>query len=280
MAVLQHRVVSDYTSFQPMFDPHDVSRWKVGENGLIQRDTRLAYEPGLSGHTDTVIEQAQRDLNTNPELSNAVLFEDWLPFAAKAYHINPDPNAYLFRPVLAILTDLPNRNGVGFPVSELVKWNPHRGRQAYQTWIGMPMHSEHGNWHPNPDDPDPKLAIGVIADVVMTALVGFGQNKLWKVVMLAAIDRTKDVARAKRIETGELNTYSMGAMVGGYTCSYCGKLVGKGCNHIDPDQPVVLYRIGDHLVYRLCYDVSGMELSSVGDPAYGVAASDIAHIRY
>lgn len=232
--------------------------------------------------TPAVHTSANQIIQDSPEESriNGTRFEDWLPFASLAYKISPVPSDYLFRPVLAIISDLPNRNGVGFPASELSKWNVDGGCQAYRTWVGKPMHLEHGTWHPDPDNPDPELAIGVIVDVVMKPLVGFGENKLWKVVMLAAIDKTKNRSRAKLIEEGKRNTYSMGALVNYYTCSYCKGIVGKTCDHIDPEEPVVLYRIRNELVYRLCAGVLGAELSSVDDPAYGVAASDINHIKY
>lgn len=236
----------------------------VKKNGILQPNTSPIQAPA--------VQQEDR--------VNSTRFEDWLPFAAMAYKISADPGDYLFRPVIAIISDLPNRNGVGFPASELTKWNVDGGCQAYRTWIGKPMHSEHGTWHPDPDNPDPELAIGVIVDVAMTPLIGFGQNKLWKVLMLAALDRTKDRDRVKRIEAGTLNTYSMGALVNYYTCSYCGGIVGKSCNHIDPEQPVVLYTLRGKLVYRLCAGVMGAELSSVGDPAYGIATSDVDHIAY
>lgn len=220
------------------------------------------------------------ETETRGPLINSTGFEAWLPFAAKAYELSSDPNDYIFRPIPAIISDYPNRNGVGFPASELARWSTDGGCQAYRTWIGKPMHSEHGNWHPDPNNPDPTKAIGVIVDVAMTPLTGFADNKLWKVLMLGAIDRTKDVKRAKRIEDGKLNTYSMGALVGYYRCSYCNEVVGKRCNHIDPDDPVVLYKIRNTLVYRQCYEVFGTELSSVEDPAYGIATSDEDHLSY
>jgi hypothetical protein len=137
------------------------------------------------------------------------------------------------------------------------------------------MHIEH-------QSDDPTKAIGVIVDVSMVPLKGFGQNKLWKVICLAALDRTKDPERVSRIERGELNTYSMGSLVSAYSCSYCGKEVGEGpdfCTHIDPEEQVVFYELKGKLVYRLVRDVMAVELSSVDDPAFGVAASDYDRIR-
>lgn len=274
MATPKLQLVRSDATFQPLWSPQaedtfNAPAW-IKKNGVLVRE-----------HHPQVVHTAEKERAVVMEdRVNGLRFEDWLPFASPSYKISPDPNDYILRPVVAIISDLPNRNGVGFPTSELTKWNVDGGCQAYRTWIGKPMHSEHGQWHPDPENPDPELAIGVIVDVAMTPLVGFGNNKLWKVLMLAAIDRTKDRERAKRIDAGTLNTYSMGALVNYYTCSYCGKVVGQNCNHIDPEDPVVLYRIRDELVYRLCAGVMGVELSSVGDPAYGIATSDVDHIAY
>lgn len=199
-------------------------------------------------------------------------FESWLPFAAKHHHISPDIKDYFFRPVILFLTDLPNRNGVSFPSRELARWSEEGGCQAFMTWRGKPLHVEHAA-------EDPTQAIGVIADVVMRPLRGYGSNKLWKVIALAAVDRTKRTSITSAIESGKRNTWSMGALVEGYTCSYCGAEVGE-CVHIDKDAKMVFYELNGKLVYKEVYGIGGVELSSVEDPAYGVALSDVDHIRY
>lgn len=260
---------NDYTRFQPSLHAESFIA-----DGLTRVKPTPAHHPHIvhthSGEASPVVSGS----------AHATGFESWLPFCAPHYNISPNPTDYLFRPVVIMITDLPNRNGVGFPASELAKWSEQGGCQAYKTWIGKPLHSEHGTWHPDPQNPDPKLAIGVVVDAVMKPLIGYGENKLWKVLLLCAVDKTKDVKRAKDIESGRLNTWSMGALVGHYTCSYCGGVVGEKCDHIDPDEPVVMYRIGKELVYRLCADIFAVENSSVNDPAYGVAASDVDHIAY
>ena len=50
--------------------------------------------------------------------------EDWLPAASKQYHISPKLEDYIIVPVIAFFSDLPNRNSVGFPLQELIKFNP------------------------------------------------------------------------------------------------------------------------------------------------------------
>lgn len=196
-------------------------------------------------------------------------FANLLPFAARAHHISSDPRDYIFRPVIIFTTELPNRNGVGFPTSELAKWSTLGGCQSYMTWKGKPMHIEH-------EADDPTTAIGIIVDVAMVPLRGFGGGTLWKVIALAAMDRTKDPIVGE-VERGEVNTYSMGCLVDGYTCSYCGAEVGD-CHHIDPKQKVVFYELNGKMVFKWVYGVVGQELSVVRDPAFGVATSDVDHI--
>lgn len=193
-------------------------------------------------------------------------FEQKLPWLAPALHISPNPEDYFMFPVPIMYSDLPNRNGVSFPLSELVKWNPDLKCQAYESWRFAPMFVEHKS-------EDITKAIGVVADVALRKIEGYGNGKLWKVVALAAIDRTKNPELAARMERGELNTYSMGAMVDGWTCSYCGAQEGK-CAHIDPDAPVTFYELNGRLVHKAVFGVGGYELSVVEDPAFLTAISD------
>lgn len=215
---------------------------------------------------------------------DSLAFEKWLPFAAQSYDLSADPNDYFFRPVPAFISDLPNRNGAGFPIEELLKWNPQQGRQAFQTWIGKPMFEEHGKYHPDPENPDHRLAIGVLVDAQLTPVRGYGGDKLWKLMLLAAMDRTADrkcvnKGLLARVEAGDVNTYSMGCLVGRYTCAHCGAEVGK-CTHIDEKEPVAFNSFGGSLAYRLCHDIEGAELSVVLDPACAFASSDVVKIRY
>lgn len=193
-------------------------------------------------------------------------FESKLPWLAPVMHLSSNPEDYFMYPVPIMYSDLPNRNGVGFPLTELAKWSPEQKCQAYETWRYAPMFVEH-------QSEDITTAIGVIADVSLRKIHGYGDGKLYKVVALAAIDRTKNPALAARLESGELNTYSMGAMVDTWTCSYCGAGEGK-CAHIDPDAPVTFYELNGVLVYKLVSGIVGYELSVVEDPAYLTAISD------
>lgn len=194
----------------------------------------------------------------------------WLPFAAAPLHISPRMEDYVMVPVIVMPTDLPNRNGVAFPLKELIAWDTEIGRQAYKTWKGMPTYSEHQN-------DNLELARGVIADSVMRKLVGYGSGAIWKVLLLLTFDRSKYPDVAQRILSGETNSYSMGAWVNDYECSFCHSQLGK-CNHVNPKAPAQINSIpvggSTHLAFRNAKGIKGFECSEVGTPAYISAISD------
>ncbi len=210
-----------------------------------------------------------RHLEVSSALGDILLdIGNWLPFASKPYHISAKLEDYVLVPVFTIPSDLPNRNGVGFPLKEMVKFSVESGTQAYKTFKGKPMHLEHANQ-------DPTIAKGVIADVTLRKLTGYGDNKVWKMIELMAVDRTKDPQLANAILTREMNSYSMGALVGGYNCGLCDAAIGE-CAHIAKKEmrELVFRKHGNDLVYKKVRDFSGFETSAVKIPAYSVAVSD------
>ena len=203
-----------------------------------------------------------------PELGAPVPldFNTWLPFSAPHYHISSDPKDYVITPVIVMPSDLPNRNGVAFPLRELVRFHPHLGQQAYKTWKGKPTFREHAN-------KDIEKAHGVIADSFLRPLHGWAGGKIWKVLLLLAFDRSKHPELANNILAGDENAYSMGAWVATYSCSYCGQEVGKGCTHLREKQND-FYELDGKLVHKNCVGIEGFECSSVATPAYISAISD------
>lgn len=199
---------------------------------------------------------------------NILNWEQDLHFCSVPFKISTDPKDYLLHPVPIFYSDLPNRNGFGFSLAELLKWNVLMGRQAYRTWTGMPMFQEHKS-------DNPETSIGVVVDTAMRKISNFADGRIWKVMALAAIDRNKNPKLAERMEKGEINTYSMGAMVDYCTCSFCHKKIGE-CNHIpaekeDETPPVVFYEKAGQLVFKYAHGIRGYELSSVSDPAFSTA---------
>ncbi|QJT70858.1 hypothetical protein GR7B_00060 [Vibrio phage vB_VcorM_GR7B] len=204
-------------------------------------------------------------------------FASWLPFSAKPYNISNKIEDYVLVPVIIMPSDLPNRNGVGFPLNELVKFSPEHGMQAYKTWKGKGTYYEHANQILHE-------AKGVIVDTYMRQFKGFGGKKIWKLVALLAFDRSKDPAMVKRILSGDLNTYSMGAYVTKYKCSVCGRDKGL-CSHLSTQKKVNFQlEAGGKLAYQLACGIEGFETSAVEDPAYVSAISDhvmpVAQKRY
>jgi hypothetical protein len=191
----------------------------------------------------------------------------WLPAAAKEYKISPDIRDYVLVPCPVMFTDIPNTNGDSVTIQEFLKFDPKMGQQAFKTFRGKPCHYEH-------DNKDITKAKGVILDVFLRPLKGFGGGKYWKLVMLMAYDRTKDPLLVNSILTKENNAYSIGFYFQAYTCSICGSRCGQGgsnnpCDHTMPRKPT--YDLGGKLAYRQCHSIVGFETSVVASPAYVAA---------
>jgi hypothetical protein len=205
-------------------------------------------------------------------------FQTWLPFAAKTYHISPDPHDYFIKPMIMMPTDIPNRNGISFPLAELVKFQPPpMNRQVYKSWVGTPIHIEHAS-------EDCTTAIGVVIDTALRKIKGYGNDAHWKVFGLLAIDKTKDPAMAQKLISGEINTGSMGTMANSFTCSVCGAPATKNrftnCSHIVSTEAVnwnpVTFMGKEHIAHLNAHDLSPIEYSIVEAPAWSPALSDLS----
>lgn len=207
-------------------------------------------------------------VDAGPDIPDGQVLDvyNWLPYAASQYNISKDINDYIIVPAFLVPSDLPNRNGVGFPLKELLEFSPDHGMQYYKTLKGKPTHYEHKN-------ADHTIAKGVIFDSYLRPLQGYGGGKVAKLTALLGFDRTRDPDLCHKILTRQINAYSMGAYVGGYFCSYCNAQLGH-CGHIDPKRKVDFYLLNGHLVYRRCTRPLFFETSAVGVPAYSVATND------
>lgn len=207
-------------------------------------------------------------LDSDKNLVNQTALLDvrtWLPFASKKYEISPNIEDYIVTPVITITSDVSNRNGVGFALSDLVKFNPDMGMQAYKTFKAKPTHVEHEN-------KDITKAKGVILDTFLRKIPG--KSGCYKLLELLAFDRTKDEALAKAILNKQINSYSMGAHVENFRCSYCGALHGD-CDHLSKDpSDINFYVYNGVLVYAQCVNPIGFETSAVGVGAYSMAVAD------
>lgn len=200
----------------------------------------------------------------------------WLGSAAEHYGLSQNIKDYVLVPVPAMVTCLPNTNGDSVSLQEFTRWNPEQARMAYKTWEGRPMYVEHQH--------KPEWVRGLILSTFLRATPF---KDIYKLVMLGALDRTRDPQRVNAVISGELNTYSMGMFYDSYRCSICGHQAGNGigrpCVHTKPGKPTYRSTSGK-LVYRRCELITGFELSlleyqggrsgvdgvkvGMGDPSY------------
>lgn len=201
----------------------------------------------------------------------------WLPFAAQTYKISPRLEDYVILNMPMMPTDFPNRNGVAFPLQELIKYQPPpMNRQVYKAWTGCPVHLEH-------DSEVHEKALGVIFDTSLRQIKGYGEGKHWMVYGLIGIDKTKYPEIAEKLLSGKLNTSSMGCMADSFTCSICGHEAKEehfmNCSHITSTKNVN-WKLIEHegmqkVVYLNAHGLSPIEHSIVEDPAWCVALTDM-----
>ena len=215
------------------------------------------------------------DAEKDQSLLTSLDYETWLPFAAKVYKISPRIEDYILVNTPICPSELPNRNGIAFPTSELARFMPPpTNRMAYKAWKSCPLHLEHANEiHED--------AYGVILDTSFHKVSGYGNGKLWKVMGLIAVDKNKYPDIAQQVLTKEINTYSMGALVDSFTCGFCGTECSSQycCQHITSIKDVNwrMYKDWDgsqHLIFLNAHGISPLEVSLVKDPAWAVALSD------
>ena len=200
----------------------------------------------------------------------------WLPFAAKTYELPMDLSDYVITLTPMLPSDVPNRNGIAFPLAELTKFRPPPiARMAYKAWAGCPLHLEH-------DNEDYRTAIGVVLDTSLRRITGFNGNQIWKIMSLVAVSKTKNPEIAGRVLREEINTYSMGAEGEHFSCSYCGRIMQRynHCSHLNPEQPIDWDYVTDHegkkhLVFRNAHGLSPFEFSVVEDPAWIPATGSV-----
>lgn len=199
-------------------------------------------------------------------VTNNLDWLSWLPWAAKQYRTSEDVKDYILIPTIICPSDIPNRNGIAFPLAELCRFDPTTHRQVYKNWKGCPTFLEH-------DNEDHTKAKGMVVDSVLRQAKGF-RGTIWKVLGLAAFDRTRDPELAAKLLNRDITTVSMGAYVESYSCPICYKAIGQ-CNHLNPRaaRDFRLDPVTGKLIYRRCHGLEPFELSAVQVPAWSVAES-------
>ena len=203
----------------------------------------------------SVIAEADRD-----NLFRDIGFADLLARCHDFYSISRNPKDYVLQALPIIWTELPNRNGIASPLKALTEWNKVKGCSAYQGWKGQAVRVEH-DW----EGP----AIGIIPDVTLRRLKGYTNDTLWKLIVLHAVDRSKDPERAEKLAKGQHNSWSMGCLADRQLCSICGTDINQRCAHLQAKQMMGIWN--GMLAFRVAYGIQAEESSMVDDPAYGQA---------
>lgn len=180
----------------------------------------------------------------------------WLPAASRTYNISDDPRDFLLVEIPAVTTEIPNKNLQCFSNSEVLYFDPMRGRQVFKTFVGAGCHYEHQN-------KEPLKAKGVIFDAVIIPVPHYG---IMKIHLLAGWDRTKDRDLVNDIDTGERDGYSMGSIVQQFIDSITGQSVGLEGGKYKRGQ-VVDIQGDNHLCFHYCTNSFFFEISSVATPA-------------
>src|SRR5258708_3149947 len=93
-----------------------------------------------------VIDVMDAESDTGRNSLHRLDYETWLPFPPNLYQISPNISDYLIISMPICPSDIPNRNGIGFPLSELTKFQPPPiSQMAYKAWKSAPVHYEHKN---------------------------------------------------------------------------------------------------------------------------------------
>ena len=188
-----------------------------------------------------------------------LLSKDLISAVAKVYNLSPNIDDYVFPIPRAVTADEPNANGDRFTDDELTRFSNLHRCQVYQTFRNDPLHIEHVAF-------DPKAARGFLPDVYYTLADPNDKH----VLVVAAVDTTKDVPFATGILDGSINKFSMGCTCEAVKCSYskCESPIAYSddemCDHLKWHK---MSHIDGELIFEDCLGVEFSELSGVGDPA-------------
>lgn len=215
--------------------------------------------------------------NTTTHQESTTDYHEWLPFAAREYHISPNLEDYVIVNTPMVPSDISNRNGVAFPLGELVKFRPGQNRVMYKCWAGCPTHLEHAS-------EDMTGALGLILDTSLVPIRSHGNGMLMMVMALLAFDKNKYPERASQIMQGAVNTYSMGATCEFFTCGLTGVRLDDPAHEHRLEQEVEFGVLPNMitgipgLLFRNAHNLTAIECSTVDDPAWVPAFSDTTFV--
>ena len=219
----------------------------------------------------------KRDAMGKSRVAFRKLDVDWKKYNTKDYlfthdtaccSVETEENGYWIKPPC---WELVNANGNAWTTPVLLA--------SFKTFIGGENYLEHMQI--------PALSKGKILDAIARPVIHhsdkYGNANIYVVDVLVATER-KHESLIERIESGKLNTLSMGTICCYTTCSICGKVIGdndKNCEHIDKHlgQMVTCQDGKDRICSELCgaVDENGnyiedsnkfIEISWVSHPAF------------
>lgn len=222
----------------------------------------------------------KRNAMGNSRVAFRRLDVDWKKYNTKDYlfthdtaccSVETEENGYWITPPC---WELVNANGNAWTTPVLLA--------SFKTFIGGENYLEHIQC--------PTLSKGKLLDAIARPVVyhseKYGDAHIYFIDVLVATER-KHVNLIERIESGKLNTLSMGTICQLTQCSICGKIIGdndKNCEHIDKHlgQMVTCQDGKDRICSELCgaCDENGnyiegsnsfIELSWVEHPAWRLA---------
>lgn len=165
------------------------------------------------------------------------------------FSYEPKDGNFLYVATRACTVDVPNLNFDMLPSYEVGE-----PKNAYKTFIGAYNYLNH-------DNQNPAKARGAIID----AIYHDDPDDKW-VECLIELDRDRCPKLCSLIESGDIDTVSMGTECSQTICSVCGNVAEypfQFCEHIQQKGRVY----GDKLAYEICEGLEFFELSWVYTPA-------------
>ena len=164
-----------------------------------------------------------------------------------------DPDNFVYFRCRAITADVPNKNGDLFPEEEIIK--------SYKTFIGVGVYKDH-------DADSVNKAVGKIlwADYIPDGKY---------VELIGCIDKKLDPELARRVQTGIIDSCSMGCVVKEAECSICHNIAknpSQLCRHMHPTYGVKgTLDANGNIIYEINRGIQFTELSLVTSPADNTA---------
>jgi hypothetical protein len=164
-----------------------------------------------------------------------------------------DPENFVYFRCRAITADVPNKNGDLFPDEEIIK--------SYKTFIGVGVYKDH----------DANSVNKAVGKILWADYIPEGKY----VELIGCIDKKLDPDLARRVQTGIIDSCSMGCVVKEAECSICHNVArnpNQLCRHMHPTYGIKgSLDANGNIVYEINRGIQFTELSLVTSPADNTA---------